>query len=114
MVFKSIREYGKVRVSTNRSGLIGPVLVLKAYGLAYLSKDVLEGGNYSSARVEVDEELKVIRVRLGEGLECGLSSKGGATFSFPKYLYSVVMGISGGERRIRLEMSEDGWWRGCW
>ncbi|MDL4446311.1 hypothetical protein [Klebsiella michiganensis] len=90
-------------------------MTIYVYGQANVSRHLIDGvQDCDSLSVEIDEDLRVIRVKAGKGLPCKLGSLKSSTIGFSKHIIQKIMKIDGARRVIQLRKDEDGWWYGSW
>ena len=110
MAFISIETMRKF----SRSDATGPAVTLRRTGNGHITQAVFDGPKQPTIDVQIDAEMKQVRLRTGNDCAHKLAGRVGHTFGFPRKAADEV--IPDGEKAIRIELRKgaDGWWYGSY
>lgn len=110
MAFVSIETMRKF----SRSDARGPAVTFRRTGNGYITQAVFDGPKQPTIDVQIDAEMKQVRLRTGDDCARKLVGRVGHTFGFPRKAADEV--IPCGEKAVRIELrkADDGWWYGSY
>lgn len=110
MAFVSIKSMRKF----SRNDTKGPAVTFRRTGNGHITSAVFEGPKQPTIDVQIDAEVKQVRLRTGNAGTHKLCGRVGHSFSFPRKAADEVIPAEEKAIRVHLTKGDDGWWYGSY